>query len=309
MPTEPVVLPETAALAGISDVAGAVAVADEPGGRRRRGRITIGVWLAIGWLVLITVLALAAPWLPIRPYDEPDFGSSQLPPFQDWTASNVLGTDKLGRSMLSRVIYGARVSLAVGFLSVGIGMVVGTLLGMIAGYFKGRSDRVLSVFADATIAFPPLVLLLAMVTILDRNLKNIVIGLAILIVPAFFRLARATAIVVAERDFVAAAFVLGAKRSRIVFREILPTVIVSLLAYAPILIGLVIVAEGALAFLGLSLPPPTPSWGGMIKEGSSELEDALYLTLVPGTAMVLTVLSCNWIGRHLQAYYDPKGPR
>src|SRR6476620_9451441 len=176
MPAEPALLPEAVAAPTVVDTAppgSEAAVAS-----RRRRRITIGVILAMIWIAVIVLLAIAAPWLPIRAYDEPDFAHSKLPPFHDWSVSNVLGTDKLGRSLLSRVIYGARVSLAVGFVSVGIGMVVGTLLGMVAGYLKGAADRTLSVVADAMIAFPPLVLLLALVTIFDRSLRNIILRLS-----------------------------------------------------------------------------------------------------------------------------------
>jgi peptide/nickel transport system permease protein len=162
------------------------------------------------------------------------------------------------------------------------------------------------VLADAMIAFPPLVLLLAVVTILERNVLNLTVALAILIVPSFFRLARGNTLVVAEREYITAAVVMGASRFRIITREILPNVVVTLLAYAPVVIALVIIAEGSLAFLGLSLPPPRPSWGQMINVGRARLETDLHLTYVPGTAMVLTVLAFNWVGRGLRAIYDPR---
>jgi peptide/nickel transport system permease protein len=272
--------------------------------RRAWTGLGIGFWLAAFWIALLIVVAVFAPVLPFRSYKQPDFNKTLVPPFHSF--KEPLGTDELGRSMLSRVVWGARVSLAVGVFAVGIGMVVGTTIGVLAGYFRGVVDRIITVVADAMIAFPPLVLLLAMVTIFERSLRNIVIALAILIVPSFIRLARANTFVVAEREFVTAAKVMGASRLRILTREILPNVLITLLAYAPVVIALAIIAEGSLAFLGLSLPPPTPSWGKMINDGRSKLDTALHLTYVPGAFMVLTVLSFNWLGRGLHAVYDPR---
>jgi peptide/nickel transport system permease protein len=263
-----------------------------------------GFWLAVGWIALVVVMALAAPILPIRSYDEPDFQNRLVRPFT--SLNEPLGTDELGRSLLSRVIWGARVSLTVGVLAVAIGMAVGTMLGIVAGYLRGPVDRILAVLADAMIAFPPLVLLLAVVTILERNILNLTIALAILVVPSFFRLARGNTLVIAEREYITAAEVMGATRMRIITREILPNVMITLLAYAPVVIALLIIAEGSLAFLSLSLPPPRPSWGGMINVGRNRLETDLHLTYVPGTVMVLTVLAFNWVGRGLRAIYDPR---
>jgi len=163
---------------------------------KRRKRRRWGFWLAVGWIVLVILVALLAPVLPLRPYDEPNFENTLVRPFTTW--SDPLGTDELGRSMLSRVIWGARVSLTIGLFAVAIGMSFGTMLGIIGGYVRGPIDRVLAVVSDAMIAFPPLVLLLAVVTIYQRNVVNITIALAILIVPSFFRLARANTLVIAE---------------------------------------------------------------------------------------------------------------
>jgi peptide/nickel transport system permease protein len=270
----------------------------------RKGGPGFGFWLAVGWISLMIILAVLAPLLPIKGYDESNFNNVMQRPFKSW--SEPLGTDGLGRSMLSRVIYGARVSLAVGIFAVGIGMFFGTALGVTAGYFRGLFDRVVMVLADAMIAFPPLVLLLAMVTIFERNLTNIVLALAILIVPSFFRLSRANTFVLSEREYVTAAKVMGAGRIRILVKEIIPNVALTLLAYAPVVVAIVIIAEGSLAFLGYSLPPPQPSWGSMINDGRSKLDSDLHLTYVPGTVMVLTVLAFNWIGRGLHAIYDPR---
>jgi peptide/nickel transport system permease protein len=283
----------------------AAAVLDvEPISTAKRKGPGFGFWLAAVWIGLMAALALLAPVLPIKGYDEPDFANVMQRPFTSW--SEPLGTDGLGRSMLSRVIFGARVSLSVGIFAVGIGMVLGTALGVTVGYLRGIFDRIVMVVADSMIAFPPLVLLLAMVTIFERNLTNIVLALAILIVPSFFRLARANTFVLSEREYVTAAKVMGAGRVRILFKEILPNVAMTLLAYAPVVVAVVIIAEGSLAFLGYSLPPPQPSWGSMINDGRAKLDSDLHLTYVPGTVMVFTVLAFNWIGRGLHTIYDPR---
>lgn len=294
----------TAQGASDGDAAASAPLANRAVKRRPWSGLGVGFWLAAFWITLLILMALFAPLLPFRNYKAPNFDKTLQPPFQSF--KEPLGTDELGRSMLSRVVWGARVSLAVGLLAVGIGMVVGTAIGVLAGYFRGVLDRVITIVADAMIAFPPLVLLLAMVTIFERSLRNIVIALAILIVPSFIRLARASTFVVAEREFVTAAKVMGASRARILTKEIMPNVLITLLAYAPVVVALAIIAEGSLAFLNLSLPPPTPSWGKMINDGRSKLDTALHLTYVPGTFMVFTVLSFNWIGRGLRAVYDPR---
>ncbi|MCB0996035.1 MAG: ABC transporter permease [Acidimicrobiales bacterium] len=276
---------------------------EAPAAKPRR-KLRIGLWLAGTWMVVMVVLAILIPWLPIMHYQDVDFTQSFARPSGsiDWW----FGADKFGHSIFGQVLWGARTSLTVGFVSVVIGMSVGGVLGMIAGFYRGWIDRIFLIVTDAMLAFPALILLLAMVSVLDRNLRNIVIALAILSIPSFARLARANTLVYAEREFVMAARSMGAKNGRLIFKEILPNVALPLLSYMPIVVAVVIVAEGSLAFLGLSLPPPRPSWGEMINAGRDELEDNPHVTLIPGAVMFATVLSLNWIGQRLRQIYDPR---
>lgn len=275
----------------------------EPAAKPRKSW-PIGYWLAVVWMTVLVGGAILVPWLPLPHYEDVDFSMTRARP--QWSWDWLLGADKFGHSILSQALWGARTSLTVGFAAVVIGMSVGGVLGMIAGFYRGWVDRVFLVVTDAMLAFPALILLLAMVSVLDRTLRNIVIALAVLSIPSFGRLARANTLVYREREFVTAARAMGAKNRRLIFREILPNVALPLLSYMPIVVAVVIVAEGSLAFLGLSLPPPRPSWGQMISSGRSDLQDHPHITFVPGAVMFLTVLSLNWIGQRLRRMYDPR---
>jgi peptide/nickel transport system permease protein len=266
---------------------------------KRRRSLLVGV--AAVWLVVICLLAITADWLPLKSYTLPIGIPRQAPGFR---LDEPLGYDELGRSQLSRVIFGARVSLAVGLASVTIGMVIGGLIGMIAGYFRGKVEAVVSIFTDATLAFPPLILLLAFTAILTQSLRTLIIALSILSIPSFARLARANTLVFAQREFVLAAKGTGARHARILFREILPNVVFPVASYAFIIVAAVMVAEGSLSFLGLGIPPPQPSWGGMVASGRDYLETEPWLVFVPAGVMLLTVLSFNILGDRARRRFD-----
>lgn len=271
--------------------------------RRRPGRwpnlLVLG---CIAWVLLIGLLALTADRLPfLHPYTLP-IGDPRVGP--GFRLTEPLGTDYIGRSQLSRVIFGARVTLTVGIVSVGIGMVVGGLLGMVAGYVRGQVDAVVGVLTDALLAFPPLILLLALTGVLTQSLRTLVIALSILSIPSFVRLARAQTLVLAQREFVLAARAIGATNIRILFREILPNVVLPVGSYAFIIIAAVMVAEGSLSFLGLGIPPPRPSWGGMIAAGRDFLGDYPWEVFVPAAPLLLTVLSFNVIGDWARRRFD-----
>ncbi|MFB9781233.1 ABC transporter permease [Rhodococcus baikonurensis] len=270
--------------------------------RVKKKKPSFVVWSAYFWLAMVIVLALTANFLPIADYAAP-VGESRLSPSFS-SIDLLLGTDSFGRSLLSRCIHGARVSLVVGTLAGITGLVIGTTLGMIAGYFGRKVDSFISLLADAMLAFPPLILLLALSSILTPSVKTILVGLTLVTVPSFIRLARATTISWTSREFVRAAKNLGASNSRILLKEILPNVLPSLGAFFPIVIAALIVAEGSLSFLGLGLPPPQPSWGGMISDGKSSIATAPHIVFVPSMVIFLTVFALNQVGDHLRLRFD-----
>ncbi|MET0323957.1 MAG: ABC transporter permease [Ilumatobacteraceae bacterium] len=249
--------------------------------------------LALTWLTVVVLAALLADVLPLPSYDRP-VAPPRIRPFQQWNVP--LGTDRLGRDMLSRVVYGARASLGISLLAVIIGLVIGGFLGLVAGYSRGVVDRATRVLADSVLAIPALVFLLTLAALLTASMKTLVIGLAIVSIPAMIRISRATTLSYAQADFVTIARALGAKKRRILFRELLPNILIPLLAYTFIVIAVLIVAEGSLSFLGLGIPPPTPSWGGMIADGRQDMDTDLYLVLVPSVIMFLTVYALNVVG-------------
>ncbi|MFF0817226.1 ABC transporter permease [Rhodococcus sp. NPDC003318] len=275
---------------------------EKPVVRVKKKRHSVIVWLAYFWLALVVILAITANFLPIADYAEP-VGPSRLPP--SFSSIDLwLGTDSYGRSILSRCIYGARVSLVVGTIAGLAGLTIGTTLGMVAGYFGRKVDSVVSLLGDAMLAFPPLILLLALSSILTPSVQTILVGLTLVTVPSFIRLARATTISWSSREFVRAAKNLGASNSRILLKEILPNVLPSLGAFFPIVIAALIVAEGSLSFLGLGLPPPQPSWGGMINDGKSSIATSPHIVFVPSMIIFLTVYALNQIGDHLRLRFD-----
>lgn len=267
--------------------------------RRKRSFL---VYFAYTWLALIILLTIFADLLPLASYATPVGLPRQGP--AGGSLDLLLGTDGQGRSMLSRCIYGARVSLLVGAAAGVTGFAVGSVLGMVAGYFRRWSDGLVRLIADAMLAFPPLILLLALSTILTPSIRTLLLGLTLLVVPSFLRLARANTLTWSAREFVLAARNMGAGHRRILVREILPNVLPALGAYLPIVMAALIVAEGSLSFLGLGIPPPTPSWGGMIAEGKDSIGDTPLLVFVPSAFIFLTVFALNQAGDHLRHRYD-----
>ncbi|MFI6406064.1 ABC transporter permease [Streptomyces sp. NPDC050548] len=267
----------------------------------RRSR-SILVALAYTWLAVIILAAVFADILPLAPYDRPVGLPRQTPSLH--SLDLLLGTDQLGRSLLSRCVYGARVSLLVGAGAGLIGSAVGAVLGMVGGYLRGRTDSVIRLIADAMLAFPPLILLLALAAVLTPSVSTILIGLTLLVVPTFIRLARANTLSWASREFITAARNMGASRRRILAREILPNLLPALGAYLPVVMAALIVAEGSLSFLGMGIPPPSPSWGGMISDGKDSVGDYPHLVFVPTAFIFLTVFALNQAGDHLRHRFD-----
>jgi peptide/nickel transport system permease protein len=259
-------------------------------------------WIAIGWLGLLTVLAVLASWLPIEDPNKVGAGGPRLGP----SFSHFFGTDALGRDVFARTIFGARISLLVGFLAIVFGIVVGGGLGIIAGYFRGITDQVISFCFFTLLSFPALVLALLITATIDRNQWTVSFTLGILAVASVGRLSRANTIVFAEREFVQAARVLGANSRRIITHELLPNVMIPMGALALLGMGIAIVAEGSLAFLGLSVEGDAVSWGKSIVDGSQarDLDKNPNVALFPIGVMFLTVLALNYAGDRVREYFD-----
>ena len=269
---------------------------------RRRRRLGMLFWCAIGWMVLVFAVAIFADLLPLPSPTDMDMLERRAP----ISAEHWLGPDGLGRDELSRLIYGARISLIVGLCAPMIGVTIGGALGILAGYFRGRFGSFVGGSMDVLLAFPPLILALAVTAYLGQSIFNLTCILGVLGIPAFMRVARAATLTLARREFVIAAQALGATHARILLRELLPNVLLPLLAFFLLGVAVTIVVEGSLSFLGLGVPPPISSWGSMIGEGRESLEVAPQLAFIPAIAMFLTVLSFNLIGDTIRALTDPR---
>ena len=267
----------------------------------RRG-VGVLFFAALAWIALIVLAALFAGMLPLPGPNDMDMLSRRAPP----DGAHLLGTDNLGRDMFARLIHGARISLTVGLLAPTIGVLIGGSLGMLAGYFQGRFETLTTGAADVLLAFPPLVFALAVTAYLGQSIPNLIFVLGVLGIPAFTRVARAVTLSLSEREFVVAARTLGATHARILIRELLPNVALPLLAFFLLVVAVTIVAEGALSFLGLGVPPPAPSWGSMIGEGRESLDIAPWLAFLPAGIMFVTVLSFNLVGDTLRSLTDPR---
>ncbi|NRQ38480.1 dipeptide/oligopeptide/nickel ABC transporter permease/ATP-binding protein [Nonomuraea sp. NN258] len=265
-----------------------------------RSRLGPGFWIATAWIGLVLLAALLADVLPIPRYDETLVGPPQSGP----SAAHPFGTDGLGRDVLSRVVHGARVSLGVGVGAVLLGLGLGAPLGILAGYRRRAWDSVIMAVNDVAQAFPALVFALAVVAFAGASLRNVLIVLGVLSVPAWTRLIRGATLTFADREFVLAARVLGVRDRRILWREIVPNVAVPAASYAFVGMAVIVVAEGSLAFLGLSVQAPTPTWGGLVNEGRTVMENAPHVVLAPSVVMFLTVLSFNLVGDRLRALSD-----
>ena len=269
---------------------------------RKGRRLGMLFWAAIGWLLFVFAVAVFATVLPLPSPTDMDMLERRAP----FSAEHWLGTDGLGRDELARLIYGARISLVVGVCAPVIGVVIGGALGMLAGYFRGRFESMVVGSMDVLLAFPPLILALAVTAYLGQSIFNLTFILGVLSVPAFMRVARAATLTLARREFVIAAQALGATHARILLRELLPNVMLPLLAFFLLGVAVIIVVEGSLSFLGLGVPPPISSWGSMIGEGRESLDVAPRLAFLPAAAMFLTVLSFNLVGDTLRALTDPR---
>jgi peptide/nickel transport system permease protein len=262
------------------------------------------LWLSVVWIVLLGACALTADWLPIADPVKPDFAHLDQRPHLG--VDEPLGTDDLGRSILSRVVFGARVTIGAAIGAVFLGALIGGAFGLLGGYFRGLFDGIASLAGDVMLSFPPLILLMAMVTVLPKNAVTISLGLGVLTIPAFFRVMRASTMALAPREFVVAARAMGSTRRRIVLRELLPNVVGPAFAYVFTVMALVIVAEGSLSYLGVGVQPPTPTWGRMIADGQAEFATAPHKVLVPSLVMFVTLYALNTIGEAARQATAPR---
>jgi peptide/nickel transport system permease protein len=259
-------------------------------------------WIGLAVFLIIVVLAILAPVLaPFDPNDQNILEKLRAPTAEHW-----LGTDSFGRDTLSRVLYGARISLIIGTVSTLIAMVVGAAIGLLAGWHGGRLDTVTMQAMDVLLAFPSLILGLLLVAMLGPSMVNIIIAIALTSIPPFARIARAPTIAVKEREFVEAGRALGYSDARILIGHILPNIFPEILVMGSLWLANAIRTEASLAFVGLGVKPPTATWGGMIREGFENILDSYWLALAPGMAILIVIFALNLLGDGLRDAIDPK---
>jgi peptide/nickel transport system permease protein len=272
---------------------------------RRIIKVISNRWINVVGLVVIVLFIIVAIFAPLlAPYDP---NAQNLPAsLQQPSAAHFLGTDDIGRDTLSRTIYGARISLMVGLVSVLIAAVIGTSLGLCAGYFGGWIQTIIMRFIDALMSIPPIVLMMAVAAVLGGGLTNIFIALSIGIVPVYCRLTNGQIISMKESDFVTAAFIIGAGDVRIMLRHLLPNSFATILVAMTMNIGFSILAEASLSFLGIGISPPTATWGSMVSDGYRYLLTNPMLSFAPGLSILAVVLSFNLVGDGLRDALDPR---
>ncbi|HWS29915.1 MAG TPA: nickel transporter permease [Clostridia bacterium] len=267
--------------------------------RLRNNKLAV-IGMAI--LLLIVIMAIFAEYLSPYPYDEQDYSAT----FQGPSAEHWFGTDNYGRDIFSRVIFGTRTSLQIGFISLAFGALIGCILGAIAGYFGGAVDTIIMRFNDILMSIPRTVLAIAIATTLGAGLTNAVIAVAISSIPNFARVVRASTLTVKDQEYVEAARCIGAKSPHIIAQHIFPNVLAPIIVQATLGVGTSIILAAALSFLGLGVQPPTPEWGSMLSAARTYMRDYPYMVAFPGLAIMVTVLALNLFGDGLRDALDPK---
>jgi peptide/nickel transport system permease protein len=259
-------------------------------------------WIGLAIFLIVIVAAILAPVVaPFDPNDQNILEKLRAPTLEHW-----LGTDSFGRDTLSRLLYGARISLIIGVVSTLAAMVIGTAIGLLAGWHGGRLDTVTMQAMDVLLAFPSLILGLILVAMLGPSMVNIIIAIALTSIPPFARIARAPTIAVKEREFVDAGRALGYSDTRLLVVHILPNILPEILVMGSLWLANAIRTEASLAFVGLGIKPPTATWGGMIREGFENILDSYWLALVPGVAILIVIFALNLLGDGLRDAIDPK---
>lgn len=263
---------------------------------------------AIGIIVIFVVVAIVAPLVsPGDPYEQSLRNRFRPPVWEErgsWTYP--LGTDRLGRDLLSRIVWGSRVSLAAGVVTVLLASAFGAAVGLVAGYYGGRVDATLMRITDATMAFPVILLALILAVTAGPSFSNVVLAIAVILWARYARVIRGQVLTLMQLDFIAQARIAGAGAARIIARHLLPNTLNTLVVLVTLQVGYVIIVEASLSFLGAGIPPPTPAWGSMIAEGRDFVTSAWWVSLFPGLAILLVVLAFNLLGDWLRDTLDPK---
>ena len=259
-------------------------------------------WVGLGLFALVCLLALAAPLIaPHDPLDQNILLRLRPPSAEYW-----LGTDAYGRDILSRILYGARISLVIGLVSITAALIIGTTIGLFAGYFGGRTDIIVMQTMDVLLAFPSLILGLIVVAMLGPSVTNLIIAITLTAIPPFARIARAPTIVVKEREYIEAGRALGYSHLRLMGGHILPNILPEVLVMGSLWMATAIRVEASLAFIGLGVSPPTATWGGMIREGFENILDSFWLAFFPSIAILIVVFALNLLGDGLRDAIDPR---
>jgi glutathione transport system permease protein len=259
--------------------------------------------VAGGFVLLLVLLALLAPWLvPFDAENYFDYDALNNPP----SMAHWFGVDALGRDIFSRVLMGARISLAAGFVSVALGAVIGSGLGLLAGYYEGWWDRIVMRLADVLFAFPGILLAIGIVAILGSGMVNVIVAVAVFSVPAFARLVRGNVLALKHQTYIEAVRSIGAPDAVIMLRHLLPGTVSSVVVYLTMRVGTSIITAASLSFLGLGAQPPTPEWGAMLNEARADMLNAPHIALFPSLAIFVTVLAFNLLGDGLRDALDPK---
>ncbi len=265
------------------------------------------LWLSGGWLLLLALAALLAPWIAPQDPLAQDLFTSRLPPFWESGAEPGfwLGSDSLGRDVLSRIIHGARLALIVALVAGTLTCIIGTALGLIAGYYRGWPDRIISRFVDIWMAFPPVLFAILLIAVLGTGLTSIIIAIVVIDWTRFARVIRAEAMTQGAMDYVASAQVAGRKRMGTMLAEILPNVLPTVVALLTLEMGIAVIVEAILSFVNLSISTDSPTWGGMISEGRTSVHQAWWVLVFPLITLFLTVLSFSQLGEGLKDRFDP----